>query len=61
MGKESQYDDYAMRRAAITYGIPYLTTTSATEAACDAKIALRSRVHEVRTIQERIASVAEEG
>jgi carbamoyl-phosphate synthase large subunit len=54
LGKKSQYDDYAMRRAAITYGIPYLTTMSATSAACDALIALRSRVHEVRSLQERI-------
>ncbi|MBW3534497.1 MAG: carbamoyl-phosphate synthase large subunit, partial [Gemmatimonadetes bacterium] len=55
LGKKSQFDDYAMRRAAITYNLPYLTTMSATSAACDALIALRSRVHEVRTIQERIA------
>ncbi len=56
LGKKSQYDDYAMRRAAITHGIPYLTTMSATSAACDALIALRSRKREVRTLQERIAS-----
>jgi carbamoyl-phosphate synthase large subunit len=59
LGKKSQYDDYAMRRAAITYGVPYLTTMSATSAACDALIALRSRKHEVRSIQERIASLAQ--
>jgi carbamoyl-phosphate synthase large subunit len=55
LGKKSQYDDYPMRRAAITYNLPYLTTMSATSAACDALIALRSRVHAVRTVQERIA------
>jgi carbamoyl-phosphate synthase large subunit len=55
LGKRSQYDDYAMRRAAITYKIPYFTTMSATSAACDALIALRSRTYTVRTIQERIA------
>ena len=55
LGKKSQYDDYAMRRAAITYGVPYLTTMSATSAACDALIALKTRKREVRTIQERIA------
>ncbi len=54
MGKKSQFDDYKMRRAAITHGIPYLTTMSATSAACDALIALRSRKYQVRTIQERI-------
>ena len=57
LGKKSQFDDYAMRRAAITHGVPYLTTMSATSAACDAMIALRSRNHEVRSIQERIASL----
>jgi len=55
LGKRSQYDDYAMRRAAITYNIPYLTTMSATSAACDALIALKSRAHEVHSLQERIA------
>ena len=59
LGKKSQYDDYAMRRSAITYGVPYLTTMSATSAACDALIALKSRRREVRSIQERIASLAE--
>jgi carbamoyl-phosphate synthase large subunit len=58
LGKKSQFDDYAMRRAAITYKVPYLTTMSATSAACDALIALKSRTHEVRSIQERIASMA---
>jgi carbamoyl-phosphate synthase large subunit len=54
LGKKSQYDDYAMRRAAITYGVVYMTTMSATSAACDALIALRSRKYAVRTIQERV-------
>jgi len=57
LGKKSQFDDYAMRRAAITYGVPYLTTMSATSAACDALIALKARRREVRSIQERIASL----
>ena len=57
LGKKSQYDDYAMRRAAITYGVPYLTTMSATSAAVDALIALKARRREVRSIQERIASL----
>ena len=55
MGKKSQYDDYAMRRAAITHTVPYFTTMSATSAACDALIALRSQTYQVRTLQERIA------
>jgi carbamoyl-phosphate synthase large subunit len=58
MGKASQYDDYAMRRAAITYNVPYLTTMSATSAACDALIALRNRAHRVKSLQERIQMTA---
>jgi len=54
LGKKSQYDDYAMRRAAIIHNIPYLTTMSAANAACDALIALRNRVHSVRAIQDRV-------
>ncbi|MDH3224164.1 MAG: carbamoyl-phosphate synthase large subunit, partial [Gemmatimonadota bacterium] len=59
LGKQSQYDDYAMRRAAITYGVPYLTTMSATSAACDAVTAMRTRRPEVLSIQERIARTSE--
>ena len=53
LGKKSQHDDYAMRRMAITRKIPYVTTLSAASAACDASIALRSRVREVRSLQDR--------
>ena len=56
LGKKSQYDDYAMRRAAITYKIPYLTTMSATNAACDAILALRALPHRVLSLQERVGS-----
>jgi carbamoyl-phosphate synthase large subunit len=59
LGKRSQYDDYAMRRAAIIHNIPYLTTMSAASAACDALIALRSRTPRVRTIQDRIREARE--
>jgi carbamoyl-phosphate synthase large subunit len=59
LGKKSQFDDYAMRRAAIMYKTPYLTTMSATSAACDALIALRSRKHAVRSLQERVARAQE--
>jgi carbamoyl-phosphate synthase large subunit len=58
LGKKSQHDDYAMRRAAIRYKVPYITTMSATSAACDALIAMRSREQGVRSIQERIASLS---
>ncbi|TVP53934.1 MAG: carbamoyl-phosphate synthase large subunit [Gemmatimonadales bacterium] len=52
LGKKSQFDDYAMRRAAITYKIPYLTTMSATNAACDAILALRTVPPAVCSLQE---------
>jgi carbamoyl-phosphate synthase large subunit len=55
LGKKSQFDDYAMRRMAITRKIPYCTTLSAASAACDAAIALRSRAREVRSLQDRFA------
>ena len=57
LGKKSQFDDYAIRRAAITHKLPYLTTMSATSAACDAVIALKSEQRAVRSVQERIASL----
>jgi len=57
LGKQSQYDDYTVRRAAITYKVPYITTTSAAEAASDAIIALRNRVHTVKSIQARTGSL----
>ena len=56
-GQKSQFDDYAIRRAAITHKLPYLTTMSATSAACDAVIALKSEQRAVRSVQERIASL----
>ena len=53
LGKKSQFDDYSMRRAAITRKVPYVTTLSAASAACDGAIALRSRRREVMSLQER--------
>ena len=52
LGKLTQQDDYAMRRAALQHGIPYTTTMSAAAAACDAIIAMKSRRLEVRSLQE---------
>jgi carbamoyl-phosphate synthase large subunit len=60
LGKQSQYDDYAARRAAIAYKVPYITTMSAAAAAADAISALRSRTREVRSIQERTAGLTGE-
>jgi carbamoyl-phosphate synthase large subunit len=52
LGKLTQQDDYMIRRSALLHGVPYTTTMSAASAACDAIIALRSRVGEVRSLQE---------
>ena len=52
LGKFTQQDDYAIRRAAIVHRVPYTTTMSAANAACDAIIALRSRTGSVRSLQE---------
>jgi carbamoyl-phosphate synthase large subunit len=57
LGKESQYDDYATRRAAIAHGVPYITTLSAASAAVDAIIALWAGRREVKSIQERTAGL----
>jgi carbamoyl-phosphate synthase large subunit len=52
LGKLTQQDDYAIRRAALQHRVPYTTTLSAASAACDAIIALRSRIGDVRSLQE---------
>ena len=52
LGKLTQQDDYAIRRAALQHRVPYTTTLSAASAASDAIIALRSRIGEVRSLQE---------
>ncbi|MEP6571160.1 MAG: carbamoyl-phosphate synthase large subunit [Gemmatimonadota bacterium] len=52
LGKLTQADDYAIRQAALHHRVPYTTTMSAASAACDAIIALRSRVGTVRSLQE---------
>jgi carbamoyl-phosphate synthase large subunit len=57
LGKKSQYDDFAMRRAAIVRKTPYCTTMSAAEAAFGAVIAMRSQRRQVRTLQERFAPI----
>jgi carbamoyl-phosphate synthase large subunit len=59
LGKLTQQDDYAIRRAALQHRVPYTTTLSAAAAACDAIIALRSRVGEVRSLQEWHAQARE--
>ena len=52
LGKLTQQDDYILRQAALQHRVPYTTTMSAASAACEAIIAVRSRVGEVRSLQE---------
>ncbi len=52
MGKRAQEDDYTMRQAAIAHHVPYTTTLSAANAACDAVLAIRSRPASVTSLQE---------
>ena len=59
LGKLTQQDDYAIRRAALQHRVPYTTTLSAASAASDAIIALRSRAGEVRSLQEWHAQARE--
>jgi carbamoyl-phosphate synthase large subunit len=58
LGKHAQYDDYAIRRAAIQHRIPYTTTLSGASALCDAVIALRHRKLQVMSLQERAQRAA---
>jgi carbamoyl-phosphate synthase large subunit len=52
LGKHSQQDDYTMRQAAVAHRVPYTTTMSAANAACDAILALRFRSLSVCSLQE---------
>ena len=55
MGEKSQYDAAAMRRGALTRGIPYVTTTSGAIAAIDGIEALKKGRLEVTSLQEYYA------
>jgi carbamoyl-phosphate synthase large subunit len=52
LGKHSQQDDYTMRQAAVAHRVPYTTTMSAANAACDAILALRFKSLSVSSLQE---------
>jgi carbamoyl-phosphate synthase large subunit len=52
LGKHAQAADYTLRQAAIARRVPYTTTLSAANAACDAILSLRSREPKVRSLQE---------
>ena len=56
LGKASFFDEVSIRRAAIHYGIPSLTTLSGAAAAVQAIRALRDDVWTVESLQERAAA-----
>ncbi len=57
IGKLSQYDDSYIRKSAIKYKIPYITTLSAAEAAAEGIAAYRKGGSEVKALQEYHADI----
>ena len=57
VGKLSQHDDSYIRKSAIKYKIPYITTLSAAEAAAEGIAAFRSGGSEVKSLQEYHADI----
>ncbi|MFH1935349.1 MAG: carbamoyl-phosphate synthase large subunit [Pseudomonadota bacterium] len=51
-GDKPRHDGYMIRRAAIKYNIPYVTTIAGVKAMCRGILALKNGVLSVRTIQE---------
>ena len=58
LGRESYFDDLTMRRAAMLYGIPCVTTLTGAAAAVSAIRALRAEKPSVRPLQEYHAGVS---
>jgi carbamoyl-phosphate synthase large subunit len=52
LGKASFFDEVALRRTAVAYGVPYTTTLSAASAAVQAIRAMREEQVRVRSLQE---------
>ncbi len=57
IGKMSQYDDSYIRKSAIKYKIPYITTLSAAEAAAEGIAAYRNSGSGVKALQEYHADI----
>ena len=57
IGGLSQHDDSYLRKAAIKYKVPYITTLAAAKAAAEGITAFRSGKAEVRSLQEYHASI----
>jgi carbamoyl-phosphate synthase large subunit len=58
LGKKSQYDDYALRRAALRHDVPYITTTSGALASASGIAALRRERLRVRALQDWLGTTA---
>jgi carbamoyl-phosphate synthase large subunit len=58
LGKTSVYDELAIRRAAVDYRVPYITTIAGAEATASALEALASGALTVKSLQEYNAEVA---
>jgi carbamoyl-phosphate synthase large subunit len=61
LGRESFFDDRAMRRSAMLHGVPCVTTLTGAQATIAAIKALRSEGLEVRALQEYHAPAATSG
>jgi carbamoyl-phosphate synthase large subunit len=57
-GRESFFDDKAVRRAAMMAGVPCITTITGAAAALEAIRALRTEGLDVRALQDYYAAVA---
>jgi len=57
VGKLSQYDDSYIRKSAIKYKIPYITTLSAANAAADGIAAYKSSGSQIKPLQEYHADI----
>jgi carbamoyl-phosphate synthase large subunit len=58
LGRASFFDDRALRRAAMTHGVPCITTLTGASAAVAAIRAMRTEVAEVRALQDYHATSA---
>ena len=57
IGKQSEHDDSYIRKAAIKYNIPYITTTAAAAAAVKGIAAKKAGESEIKSLQEYHAGI----
>ena len=60
-GKSSEFDDSYIRKAAIRYKVPYITTTTAAKAAAGGIAARRAARGRVRSLQDYHATIGSQG